>query len=192
MTESKNPTPEMPPQPPSPDDTNRDVVDFENFGFQMVNWVMRNNIRDARMNVPIGGRLRINNELFPYKAVQWSDHDGTHREFEIISGEHQVKASLSVKELPEKNDVYGYIGRNDTELQEYVFQRDIGMKLYSKLLEYLQFLANSTNRVHHHYLVESTNEDIRRWHKHFDSIISEFGYQQTAHDTWEKTYVPQK
>ena len=124
MSEPKDPG--MPQQLPTPDQANRDAIDFSSFQFQNIQWTRRNNAREARKNLPIAGNLKIGDLIFPFTAAEWQDDDGSHKEFTIHNSNQSVNASFTFEEHEDKVSAYAYIGRTDIELQEYIFPRNIG------------------------------------------------------------------
>lgn len=184
--------PKEPGMPPSPDETNRDVVDFDKFEFRNLYWPNS----DIRGEAKINGKVNAEGQIINFHAVRELDRRSVDVEI-IFFGQHGATLQFHFEYEPRKNDsaarvLASYIGRLDLESDTYGFPRGFGMTLYRKLLNHIQHLANSTRRrfVHEVCMTSEGEEKIEDWHKHFDPILQEFGYKQNNEREWEKTYKP--
>jgi hypothetical protein len=76
--------------------------------------------------------------------------------------------------------------------------KKLGIKLYEKLLDYVQAIANESMQEIEHSVVENrtmAEEPLtkKKWRQIFLPIIESRGYKKNIKDkTWGKTYIPQQ
>lgn len=100
---------------------------------------------------------------------------------EIEKGENFCQAITNIK-------------RNNNKLWRNKL-RGKGVELYKKMLVFLQRYSDENNYAVAHVIRKISDLSDVKWHKIFDSVFEERGYQRIENggaNKWEKTYLPSK
>ena len=174
----------MPQMPPTPDEANRDVVDFETMQLRKLELLLdpkkeweqkklRLHIKEKEYELTISHILKPKTEIIS---------------FLISNGSENVSLDLTFKKTSSKTESCDiYIGRTGKSLPRLPF--GICMKLYQKGRQYIQERARVKNITIEDKLVQGSETDDKKWHEYFDPVIGE-GYIPSGGKTWKKEYKP--
>ena len=184
MPEPKEPKPGM---PPTPDDANRDVIDFEKLDLNSFIFLRR---REKEFEQE-SRRISIGKEQFDFRVRHHVERHADGIEFIIRSSGSDLSLILKFHNWGDGNgDCRSEINRDG---KQDPIPEGIGMKLYRKGLLYIQQRAQELSLKIKHKIIRGGRMDANKWHKYFDPIIEEYAYKKVeGFEQWEKTYEPQK
>lgn len=180
--------PGEPTGPPTPDQANRDVIDFEEFEFQNLQWEQLDPKRKrCSMNIKVGDKLV---RFAGFSQVPKDDTENMFFDFFVGSSRVNLSFTRSLDQKRNRQDVMSDLYRRE---DVHRFPREFARQVYRKALLYFQFLANTTRTPLVHIVRHESNSlSNEKWLAKFEPILKEFGYELfEGGPDWIKTYEPQ-
>lgn len=192
MPEPKGPPPEIPHQPPSPDQANRDVVEFEKLEFGKLKWIMINYVMYKAKTVSVFANKQYEiNASSTTKVEKNNDQEIvitlTKKDYES----QQCSIAVEIKFIHSTSEIDMKFIMQDPSQQ---LSRALLKVFLEKITNFLQSETDIMEKNYMHIFGTVQYHLFNRTIDNLESFLLQHGYRETD-EQWHifaKTYVPQK